>query len=70
MTDEEKTKYPSYKTTGGYLKRNPKTYKEEFQEYWNNLSVEDKAVVLTIPNFDAVKFEKITGVNVHMDTGK
>ena len=65
MTDDEKKQYPTYEATGGYLKENPKTYNEEFQEFWKKLSVEDKAAVLTIPNFDAVKFKKITGVDVN-----
>ncbi|WP_245186798.1 hypothetical protein [Enterococcus larvae] len=65
MSDEEKEQNPTYKTTGGYLKRNEQTYREAFQDYWNKLSTDDKAAILTIPNFDAVKFEKITGVDVH-----
>jgi hypothetical protein len=67
MTDEEKTQHPEYKATQGYLKTNPLSYKEAFQQYWGKLSIENKAVVLTIPNFDANKFKLITGVDVHSD---
>ena len=67
MTDEEKIEHPEYKTTQGYLKTNPLSYKESFQQYWEKLSIKNKAVVLTIPNFDANKFKLITGVDVHSD---
>ncbi|MGX7196757.1 DUF7666 domain-containing protein [Enterococcus olivae] len=65
MTDDEKAQNPHWEVTRGYLKRNQLSYKEAFQEFWNKLDEGEKADVLTIPNFDAVKFEKITGVNVH-----
>ena len=65
MTEDEKAQNPNWEVTQGYLKRNPLSYKEAFQEFWKNLDEGEKADVLTIPNFDAVKFEQITGVDVY-----
>jgi hypothetical protein len=62
MTNEEKEKYPSYKTSGGYLKDIP--YKEAFQNKWHNWSEENKQEFKNLPNFDAEIFEEITGVKV------
>lgn len=64
MTDEEKEEHPSYVITKGYLKYNSKTQKEAFQDYWDSLSLADKEAVYSIPNFDAEKFELITGVDI------
>lgn len=62
MTDEEKTEYPTYKTTGGYLK-----VLDEFecaQLWWDSLSERDKNIIKAIPNFDADIFEECTGIKV------
>ena len=62
MTDEEKTAYPEYKTTGGYLKvRDNKGY---CIEWWNRLSETRRNIIKEIPNFDAEKFFEITGIRV------
>lgn len=60
MSSEEKEKYPSHKTSGGYLKDIP--FKEAFQNKWHNWSDASKKVFTSLPNFDAAIFEKITGV--------
>jgi hypothetical protein len=62
MTDEEKERHPSHATTGGYLKT--KTLKQAWADMWPNLSDKKKAVFTSLPNFDADKFFKITGIKV------
>jgi hypothetical protein len=65
MTNEEKEKFPTYKTTGGYLKT--KTLHEAWKDMWSNLEKEKKQLFLDLPNFDAEKFKIITGVDVSED---
>ena len=60
MTDEEKEKYPTYKTTDGYLKISDG--KECCQIWWDNLLDEQKEIIKSIPNFDAKIFKQITGI--------
>ena len=61
-TDEEKAEDKSKELIGGYLKQY--TYKEACANWWAILSDEDKAIIQQIPNFDADKFEEITGIRV------
>ena len=61
MTDKEKLDYPSYKTTGGCLKK--RDINKAYQEWWDRLSGDEKQCILEIPNFDSKKFEMITGIN-------
>ena len=63
MTDEEKANHPEYKTIGGYVKTFIAT-KEDKQNWWNNLSNEDRQSVYDLPNFDADKFEMCTEIKV------
>ena len=62
MTDEEKEKNPTYKTMGGYLKVFDES--ESAQIWWDGLSNKNKEIIKSIPNFDAEKFEKCTGIKV------
>ena len=62
MTDEEKTAHPEHKTTGGYLKVRDNT--DVCTEWWNGLPKNEKQIIMNIPNFDAEKFKKITGIEV------
>ena len=62
MTDEEKEAYPTYKTTGGYLKVLDES--ECAQLWWNSLSDDKKKIIEEIPNFDAEIFEQCTGIKV------
>ena len=62
MTDEEKEKNPTYKTTGGYLKVFDES--ESAQIWWDGLSNKNKEIIKSIPNFDAEKFEKCTGIKI------
>ena len=63
MSKEEKTAHPEHETTGGYLKSIP--FKDACVMMWNKLTASDKKAVLDLPNFDAVIFEKVTGINVN-----
>ena len=63
MTEIEKQDYPSHKTTGGYLKTI--TLKEAWGNLWGNLDDALKNVFLSLPNFDANKFEEITGIKTN-----
>jgi len=60
MTDKEKKAYPSYVTTGGYLKCYS-SLKHAYIESWDNASSEDRALTFTLPNFDIDVFEEIFG---------
>ena len=62
MTEEEKEKYPSHKTTGGYLKVLP--FKDACLLMWDNLSDDDKKSVIELPNFDKDIFYRITGIDI------
>ena len=65
MTDEEKERHPKYKTTGGYLKEINDS--KCVQAWWNNLLDHEKNIIKSLPNFDAVIFKKITGIDVNKD---
>ena len=62
MTDEEKEAHPTYECAGGYLKVLDES--ECGQIWWDGLSETKKAIIKAIPNFDADKFEKCTGIEV------
>ena len=62
MTDEEKAAYPTYETTGGYLKVLDES--ECGQLWWNGLSDCDKQIIKSIPNFDPDIFYECTGIKV------
>ena len=69
MEPEEKENHPEYKTIGGYLKTVIVT-KEEKQRWWDELPEDNKAAVYALPNFDADKFEKCTGIKVEEVNGE
>jgi hypothetical protein len=62
MTDQEKEKFPSHKTTGGYLKK--KTMHQAWADMWGNLSEDKRKLFTNLPNFDAKKFSEITGITI------
>ncbi len=62
MTKEEKIKFPSAKTCGGYLKE--LTRKEASQEWWNSLDKYDKQEIFSLPNFDLEIFNEIMELNI------
>lgn len=63
MTDEEKAANPKAETAGGYLKEVRMTA-ENRQAWWDDLSTYEKNSIFAIPNFDAVIFKEITGIDV------
>ena len=62
MTDEEKAEYPTYKTTGGYLKVLDES--ECGQIWWDGLSENDRDIIRALPNFDREIFENVTGIKI------
>lgn len=64
-TDEEKAQDERKRFIGGELITIP--YKEACANWWASLSDEDKAIIKTIPNFDANIFAEITGIDVTND---
>ena len=63
MSEEEKENHPEYKTIGGYLKTLIVT-KGDKQAWWDNLTVAEKNMIKALPNFDADKFRRCTGIRV------
>ena len=61
-TDEEKAQDERKRFIGGELITIP--YKEACANWWVSLSEKDKAIIKTIPNFDANIFAEITGIDV------
>ena len=62
MSDKEKEENPSYKTTGGYLKK--RTYHEAWQIMWDSWTKEQRESIKKLPNFDQDIFKEITGIEV------
>ena len=60
MTDDEKTTHPEHETTGGFLYLE----KADRQAWWESLSDESKAAIISMPYFDADKFYKCTNIRV------
>ena len=67
MTDEEKAAHPEAETTGGYLKKLDNS--ERAVIWWRGLSERQKAIIMSIPNFDKAIFREITGIDVDADEG-
>ena len=61
-TNEEKAQDERKRFIGGELIAIP--YKEACANWWASLSEKDKAIIKTIPNFDANIFAEITGIDV------
>lgn len=62
MTEEEKAQYPTYKTTGGYLKVSDAS--ESVQRWWDELDQYKREIILQLPNFDAEIFYACTNIRV------
>ena len=60
MTDDEKTAHPEHETTGGFLYLE----KADRQAWWESLSDDSKAAIISMPYFDADKFYKCTNIRV------
>lgn len=65
MMDDEKEEYPTYKTTGGYLRVLDGS--ERSQLWWDGLPEERKNIIKSMPNFDADTFFQCTGIRVGND---
>ena len=65
MSDGEKAAHPEHETIGGYLKVTREPVNR--QEWWRDLSADDRAEVLAIPNFDPDIFKEVTGIEVRSD---
>ena len=63
MTDEEKEAHPEAKTTGGYLKE--RTTADNARKWWAGLDAADRNEILSLPNFNAELFKKITGIDIN-----
>lgn len=61
-TDEERKADKDKDLIGGYLKTY--TYKEACKNWWNKYTDKEKAVIMSMPNFDKDKFKQITGIEV------
>ena len=61
-TDKEKKEDINKAMMGGYLKKY--TYKDACKNWWNNMTKENKKIILSIPNFDKDVFENITGIKI------
>lgn len=60
--DEEKQFDKDKDLIGGYLKTY--AYKEACKNWWNEYTDKEKAVIMSMPNFDKDKFKQITGIEV------
>ncbi len=63
MSLSERLKYSlEYKKNGGYLKNIP--FREGCLQLWNELTTDEKVVLLSLPNFDASVFKELTGIEI------
>jgi len=62
MTDEEKSSHPEHETIGGYLKVCDTC--KAYINWWDSLNDREKETIKGISNFNAEKFEQITGIKV------
>ena len=60
MTDKEKESFPSYVTTGGYLKAFS-SLKAAFVDAWEKTTDEDRELTKALPNFDPHVFAEVFG---------
>ena len=70
MTDEEKIEYPNHTTIGGFLSAAQMTIQQAFPLAWAKMTQAEKQQWLDLPNFDAEKFLKCTGVDVRKPVKK
>ena len=61
-TEEEMKEDDYKKAKKGYLKEY--SYKEACANWWCELTEENRKIIMSIPNFDADKFEEITGIKI------
>lgn len=61
-TEEEKQADEKKALIGGYLKKN--TYQYACARWWEDMSEENREIIMSMPNFDAEVFKDITGIEV------
>ena len=61
-TEEEKKEDDNKRLIGGYLKEY--SYKEACANWWSELTIENREIIKSIPNFDPYKFKEITGIKI------
>ena len=66
MSDKEKKAYPSYVTTGGYLKCYS-SLESAYVEAWGKASKEDRELTFKLPNFDIDVFKEVFGFTPVID---
>jgi len=63
MSDDEKIDNPNANTNGGYRKQF--SYKEAWRNAFDNRNEDDLELLKALPNFNAVVFEEISGININ-----
>ena len=63
MTDDEKAENPQHEILGGYLKEYSEPH-YAFSEWWDALTEDERGIIKAIPNFDADKWYRITGIDL------
>ena len=61
-SEEEKQADEKKALIGGYLKKN--TYAYACARWWEDMSEENREIIMSMPNFDAEVFKDITGIEV------
>jgi len=61
-SEEEKRNDKAKEYTEGYTKSY--SFKEACEKWWSNMSEKNKKIIMSIPNFEAAKFEEITGIKI------
>ena len=59
---EEKAQDETKRLIGGYLKTY--SYQEACKNWWENMTKENREIIMSMPNFDAEIFKEITGIEV------
>ena len=63
MTEQQKLDHPSHETTGGVLLTYNHTYHQAWAIAWSEMHPATRERFLNLPNFDAEKFQQITGID-------
>jgi len=61
-SEEEKAQDETKRLIGGYLKTY--SYQEACKNWWENMTEENREIIMSMPNFDAEIFKEITGIEV------
>ena len=64
---KEDAEHPEIRENGGYFRVD--TEGQRFIKWWDDLCGSEKEAIRAMPNFDADKFKKITGIDVNDENG-